>query len=744
LSIFIRKGTMNRLDTYPEPVRKNILREYRDLIRTCKSEYDASSMKLIRESFEFLLNHQAVNQTVHSVPLVEYATGFARMAVKDLGLDALGVSASLIFHCVEYQKISPEQVAKEVGKRCASIVEELVRIGNLDTTTTHGQAENMRNLILTLASDFRVILVKIAERLFLMRQLELVKEEEQINNALEARFIYSPLAHRLGLYNVMSEMEDIAMSVLDKEAYESITQKLKASKSRRDKFIREFIQPLQEQLEKERFKVEIKGRPKAISSIWRKMQQQKVEFEEVYDKFAIRVIIDTPMKKEKADCWRAYSIITDYYQPNPERLRDWLSAPKSNGYESLHTTVVVPGGEWVEVQIRTRRMNEIAERGLAAHWKYKGIKGQAGIDQWIEKVRETLESADMDAANLMEDLKLSQYSKEIFVFTPQGDLKKFPENATVLDFAFDIHSEVGATCVGAKVNGKNVPIRYTLKNGDKVEILRSKNQKPKMDWLNFVVTSKAKGKIKQAMKEQKLKESEHGKEILKRRFRNWKVEFDDSSIRNIIRHFKYRDAIDLYYNVATEKIDLLQIKEFLTSTEKPSEVKPEPIDEEALERLVNAASKDTGDFLLIDEKLANVEYKLAPCCNPIHGDAIFGFVTISSGITIHRMNCPNAHQLISRYGYRVVKARWDKAGKDTFFQVSLQVTGLDDLGIVSNITDVISKDLQVNMRSISIESHDGMFEGSLTLFVKDTQHLEALIRKLRKVKGVMNIRRQDR
>jgi guanosine-3',5'-bis(diphosphate) 3'-pyrophosphohydrolase len=714
------------------------------LIRTCSSEYEKSSMQLIRDSFEFLLCHDAADQNLHGQPLVEYSANLARMAVKELGLDALGVSASLVFHCVEHRRIPVQQVKKELGERTASIVEELVRIGNLDTTTSHGQAENMRNLILTLASDFRVILVKIAERLYLMRQMDVLSEEERITYALEARFIYSPLAHRLGLYNVMSEMEDIAMGILEKDAYDAIVQKLKASKSRRDRFIREFIQPVREQLEKEHFKVEITGRPKSVSSIWRKMQKQKVDFEEVYDKFAIRVIIDTPMKKEKADCWRVYSVITDHYQPNPERLRDWISAPKSNGYESLHTTVVVPGGEWVEVQIRSRRMNEIAEKGLAAHWKYKGIRGQKGIDQWIEKVRETLESTDMDPANLMEDLKLSQYSKEIFVFTPQGDLKKFPENATVLDFAFDIHTEVGATCVGAKVNGKNVPIRYTLKNGDKVEILRSKNQKPKMDWLNFVVTSKAKGKIKQALKEQKLKESENGREILKRRFRNWKLEFDDSNIRKIIRHYKYRDAIDLYYDVATEKIDLLQIKELLTSSEKSSEPRLEPIDEGALERLVSTASQETGDFLVIDEKLANVEYKLAPCCNPIHGDAIFGFVTISSGITIHRMNCPNAQQLLSRYGYRVVRARWTRAGKDTFFPVSLQVTGLDDLGIVSNISDVISKDLQVNMRSIAIESNDGMFEGSITLFVKDTQHLEALIRKLKKVKGVLNIRRQDR
>ena len=376
---------MDRLGKYEPPVRRNIKSQFRGLLRTCSSEYDAPSMEQIRRSFEFLVVHGGADQSIHGQSLLESSTQLATMAVKELGLDALGVSASIICYTVELNKIPIERVKKGVGERIASIVEELVRIGDLDTSATQGQAENMRNLILTLASDFRVILVKIAERLHHLRHLEALNEEESITAALESRFIYSPLAHRLGLYNVMSEMDDISMSVLDKQAYEAISQKLKASKSRRDKFIREFIQPIKEQLEKERFKVEIRGRPKAISSIWRKMQKQKVDFEEVYDKFAIRVIIDTPLKKEKADCWRAYSIITDHYQPNPERLRDWISAPKSNGYESLHTTVVVPGGEWVEVQIRTRRMNEIAERGLAAHWKYKGIRGQAGIDQWIER-----------------------------------------------------------------------------------------------------------------------------------------------------------------------------------------------------------------------------------------------------------------------------------------------------------------------------------------------------------------------
>ncbi len=738
-----KANCMDVLEKYPAALQREIRSQFRELMRICGEEYDKRSLALIKKSFTFLLERAEEKQKLHGMHLVVFSAGLAHMSVKELGMDAIGVSAALLLHCVELNHIHARELVSGAGQRIATIIGEVVKIGHLDTSNTRGQGENMRNLILSLATDFRVILVKIAERLYLMRQINILPEKEQIELSVESRAIYSPLAHRLGLYNVMSEMEDISMSVLEQEEYQRIAEKLRASTAKRNRFIKEFIQPLQEALEKEKFKVEIRGRPKAISSIWRKMKKQQVDFEEVYDKFAIRIIIDTPMKNEKADCWKAYSIITDHYQPNPDRLRDWISAPKSNGYESLHTTVVVPGGDWVEVQIRTTRMNEIAEKGLAAHWKYKGIREQAGIDKWIERVRETLENSEMDASNLLEDLKLSQFSKEIFVFTPQGDLKKFPENATVLDFAYDIHTDVGASCVGARVNANNVPIRYRLKNGDKVEILRSKNQKPKMDWLNIVVTSKAKGKIKQALKEAKLKEAEHGKEILKRRFRNWKIEFDDSSIRKVIRHFKYRDAIDLYFDVATEKVELLQIKELLSSSEKPAELKPEKIDEDAVDRLVKSASRESADFLVIDEKLANVEYKLAPCCNPILGDAIFGFVTISSGITIHRTNCPNAQQLLSRYGYRVVKARWNMKDQDTFFPVTLRITGMDDLGIVSNISDVISKDLQVNMRSISIESNDGMFEGSITLFVKDTQHLEGMIRKLKRVKGVLNIKRLD-
>jgi len=494
-------------------------------------------------------------------------------------------------------------------------------------------------------------------------------------------------------------------------------------------------------LEKQGMKAEIKGRPKAISSIWKKMKQQKVDFEEIYDKFAIRIILDTPPKNEKADCWKVFSIITDFYTPNTERMRDWISVPRSTGYESLHATVVVPGGDWVEVQIRSHRMDEIAEKGFAAHWKYKGIKGEKGVDDWLVKVRELLENPDTDAVNLIDDFKLNLYAKEIFVFTPNGDLKKFPEGATVLDFAFEVHTAVGSSCVGARVNGKNVPIRYPMKNGDKVEIIRSKTQKPKQDWINFVVTSKAKAKIKLALKEEKLKEAENGKEILKRRFKNWKIEFQDLYIRRLLHHYKYNDAIDLYFDIATEKLDLLEIKTIVTEDEKQTEAKPVPIEEEALEKLIKNTQAESDDYLVIDNRLSNVEYKLGKCCNPIFGDNVFGFVTIGSGITIHRLNCPNAKQLISKYGYRIVKARWRQTEGNRTFLATIRITGVDDIGIVSNISDVISKDLRVNMRSIAIDSNDGLFEGTLTVFVSDTNHLDALIKKIIKVKGVMSVKR---
>ncbi len=717
---------------------------YRDFLELCRKEYDSKGQVLIVRSLEFLDQQLAHFQITEQGRLHDYALELAEMVIRELGIDPLGVSAALLLPLAEKNEKVVPLLSDQLGDRPGILLKEYLKISSLDTFSSGNQSENMRNLILSMSTDFRVILIKIAERLFQMRKSGSRFSKHNISAAIEARSIYSPLAHRLGLYTMMSEMDDRAMSILEKDVYKTIARKLQTTKDKREKFIGEFIAPLQKKLEGEKLRCEILGRPKSISSIWRKMQKQHVEFEEVYDKFAIRIIIDSKPIREKSDCWRAYSVVTDIYQPNPERLRDWISIPKSNGYESLHTTVVIPGGEWVEVQIRTRRMNEIAEKGLAAHWKYKGIKGQAGIDEWLGKVREALEQSGPEASvNLIDDLKLSQFSKEIFVFTPNGDLKKFPEGATVLDFAYDIHTDIGSSCTGARINGKNVPIRHKLHNGDKVEIIRSKSQSAKMDWLNFVATSKAKTKIKQALKEEKMKEAEHGREILKRRFRNWKIEYNDSNVRKVIQHFRYNDSIDLHFDIATEKIDLLSIKEIFADKEEPADHKAIPIEEKQVDKMLKSAIRESDDILVIDDKIANIDYKLAKCCQPIHGDQVFGFVTRTAGISIHRLNCPNAHQLLTRYGYRVVKAQWTKAPDDTRFAVSILITGQDDIGIVSNISDVISKDLQVNMRSISIDSKDGMFEGKITLFVKDTQHLEALIRKLKKVKGILNIRRTD-
>jgi GTP diphosphokinase / guanosine-3',5'-bis(diphosphate) 3'-diphosphatase len=718
------------------------LKYFKALRRDCKDVCNLDEMKKIKEAFVFMSEFCSSRQERWGKAALIHAIEVARIVTIQTGLAGTSIIAAMFIECIDDEDFNLELVKEKFGNKVAELLEGLQKISSIKTDKSSSQAENFRNLILSMASDVRVILIKLSERLYVLRNIENLPEDERIQIATETSHIYSPLAHRLGLYNMMSELEDISMKYVEPDAYHMIEEKLEASQAKRNKFIREFIKPVKEELETQGFKVSIKGRPKAISSIWRKMRRQKVDFEEVYDKFAIRVIIDTALTKEKADCWRAYSIITDFYQPDPERLRDWISVPKSNGYESLHSTINVEGEEWVEVQIRSKRMDEIAEKGLAAHWKYKGIKGEKGMDEWLSKVREFLDNQDEDASKLLDNLTVNLYNKEIFAFTPTGDLKRFPEGATVLDFAFDIHSAVGSTCIGAKVNGKNVPIRHKLKNGDKVEIIRSKNQKPNIDWLKFVSTTKAKTKIRLALKEAKLKEAENGKEILRRRFKNWKIEFLDLHIRKLLNHYKYNDAIDLYYDIATEKLNLLEIKDILTEDEK-YEHKPVAIQDELIEKIIKPVTEKTDDFLIIDDKLANIDYHLAKCCNPIFGDDIFGFVTRMAGITIHRANCPNAPQLLSKYGYRMVKAKWTQSDAERFFITSIRITGNDDIGIFSNISDVISKDLKVNMRSVKMDSSDGMFDGTIHLFVKDRNHLDVLIRKLIKVKGVLSVKRMD-
>ena len=718
-----------------------IIKLYRKILKNCKLSSAEADLVNLKLAFDYANDNCNSIPRLIDKPQIIKILETAEIISGQFSLGTTSIIASLLYEFLAAGLISKVEISKKFGPKISDICEGLSKISSIKSEKSSSQGENLRDLILTLARDVRVIIVKLAERLYLLRNLGHFSKEDQIRIASEARYIYSPLAHKMGLYNVMSEMEDLCMKYLESDSYREIGMKLHNTRAARNKFIKDFIKPLDIELANSGLKADVKGRPKAISSIWKKMRKQKVEFEEVYDKFAIRIILDSKAKNEKSDCWRAYSIVTDHYKPNPDRLRDWISVPKSNGYESLHTTVMVPGGNWVEVQIRSKQMDEIAERGLAAHWKYKGLKEEAVVDEWLAKVREMLDNPEADALHVIDDMRLSLENKEIFVFTPMGDLKKFPEGASILDFAFDIHTDVGASCVGAKINGINKPIRYQLQNGDKIEILRSKNQKINVDWLNNVVTSKAKSKIKLALKEEKLKEVENGKEILKRRFKNWKLEFGDPLIRKLIRHYKYKDAIDLYYNIATEKLDLLEIKNLLTSDQKVTEGKTIPVLEEDLDKIIQADKPDTSDFLVIDQNLSGVDYRLAKCCNPIFGDKVFGFVTINTGITIHRLNCPNAQELISRYGYRIVAAKWKESDQDRHFLATLRITGIDDISMVSNISEVISKDLKVNMRSFSMESSDGLFEGTIHIFVRDTTHLDVLQRKLLKVKGVMSIKR---
>ncbi|MCG8411917.1 MAG: RelA/SpoT family protein [Bacteroidales bacterium] len=722
--------------------QKKIVSKYRELLKLSESFTKKKELELIRKAFDVIIDAYDDKRTISGAPYALEVLETSVLVVEQIGLGTRSVVAVLIYQAVIDEIISLKQVEKEFDKTIALIVDGLVKIADINTKTNTSQAENFRQMLLTLVKDVRVILIKLAILLQEMRSLNYMSEEYQIKTSLETFSLYAPLAHRLGLYNIKSELENLAFKYTENEAYKNIIKKLKNTTAKRQRFIKKFITPIEKELKQQGFEFEIKGRSKSVYSIWQKMKKQGVEFEEVYDVFAIRILLNTKPSKEKADCWRTYSIVTDFYQPNPKRLRDWISIPKSNGYESLHTTVVGPEGKWVEVQIRTKRMDEVAEKGYAAHWRYKGVKTERGIDNWMQKVREAIESSKPENTNSIEDLKLNLYNKEVFVFTPSGDLKKLPYGATVLDFAYDIHSDVGNKCVGALINHKNVTIKQILQNGDQIEIIASKNQKPKLDWLNYVVTSKAKAKIKSTLKEEKYKEAEAGKELLKRRLKNWKIKFDDHLVLDLIKYFKLKAPVDLYYALATENIDVTEIKDVLT--EKEEEVKPvEHEKEEEVKPVEHETESYTGDYLTIDDKIENIDYKLAKCCNPIWGDSIFGFVTINEGIKIHRTNCPNARQMIDRYNYRVIKAQWTKSAKNKSFVTEIKVVGIDEVGIFGKISDIISKDLKVNIRSLTMDSADGIFEGKIKLSVESTRHLDGLMAKLKKDKSILKVMRTE-
>ena len=670
----------------------------------------------------------------------------ASVAVEDTGLRRDGVVAILLY---KGQMLSSDvEIAKKqaaaFGPSVEKIISGLLRIQDLNKKTPVIESENFRNLLLSFAEDMRVILIMIAERVNLMRQIrdtENIQAKQRVSE--EAAYLYAPLAHKLGLYKLKSELEDLSLKYLEHDAYYMIREKLNATKKSRDAYIERFITPVRQRLEEAGLKFHMKGRTKSIHSIWQKMKKQKCGFEGIYDLFAIRIIIDTPLEKEKMACWQAFSIITDMYQPNPKRLRDWLSVPKSNGYESLHITVLGPEQKWVEVQIRTERMDEIAERGLAAHWRYKGVKSEGSLDEWLANIRTALEAGD--DLQVMDQFKLDLYDDEVFVFTPKGDLLKFPKGATVLDFAYHIHSRVGSACVGGRINGKVFPIRQQLRSGDMVEIITQSNQKPRQEWLNIVKTSRAKSKIRLALKETQQKEGLMAKEMLERKLKNKKTELSESVMAHTIRKMGFKVASDFYKQLAEEKLDInqvvekyIEVRDYDLNLNAPAQTRS--AEEFNFEMTSDHVPSGHDDELVIGSDLKGIDYSLAQCCHPIFGDPIFGFVTVSGGIKIHRTTCPNAAHLREHLGYRIVRARWSGKGTSQY-SITLNVIGNDDIGIVNNITSIISKEEKIMMRSINIDSHDGLFEGHLTVMIEDTSRMEALIRKIRTVKGVKSVSR---
>ncbi|MXV15832.1 RelA/SpoT family protein [Hufsiella ginkgonis] len=725
-----------------EAEKLEILKRYRALLRACKSTLQKGDKRMIRRAFDMALDSHKDMRRKSGEPYIYHPIAVAQIAAEEIGLGTTSIVCALLHDVVEDTAITLEEIEQEFGKKVARIIDGLTKISGVFDTNSSLQAENFRKMLLTLADDVRVILIKLADRLHNMRTMDYMPRDKQLKISSETVYLYAPLAHRLGLYAMKSELEDLAMKYMESETYKFIAKKLNEKKTERELYIRNFIEPIKDILMEQGLHAQVYGRPKSIHSIWNKMRKKSIPFEEVYDLFAIRIILESDPEHEKSDCWKAYSIVTDLYRPNPDRLRDWVSSPKANGYESLHTTVMGAKGQWVEIQIRTKRMNEIAEKGFAAHWKYKESSAEHGLDIWIQKVRELLSNPESNALDFLDDFKMNLFSDEIFIFTPKGALIQLPIDATALDFAFEIHSDLGASCIGAKVNHKLVPLSYKLQNGDQVEIITSSKQSPKEDWLNFVVTAKAKARIKSALKEEKRRIAEEGKEILERKLKSLKITYNTDNIYKLTYFFKLNSSLDLFYEVGRGKIDLRDLKDFHASEKLVENRSPEKIESAQIEGLMNRVKAKDSDTLLIGEDLQKIDYKLANCCNPIPGDDVFGFITINEGIKIHRTNCPNATKLMSNYGYRIVKARWTSQ-KELAFLTGLRIRGIDDVGLINKLTTVISNDFKVNMRSITVDSNDGIFEGSIMVYVNDTQHLDNLIKRLKQVKGVTAVTRFD-
>ncbi len=727
-----------------ESEKKEIIRRYRRLLRKAKPVLKDGDAKLIKKAFYTSMEAHSGMRRRSGEPYIFHPLEVAEICISEIGLGTTSIIAALLHDVVEDTDYELDDIERLFGKKVAVIIDGLTKISGVFDQGSSQQAENFRKMLLTLSDDVRVILIKLADRLHNMRTLESMPRNKQLKIANETIYLYAPLAHRLGLYAFKSELEDLYLKYSEPEVYNDISGKINETKDSRNKFIRNFIRPIKDKLNSLNVEYEIKGRPKSIHSIWNKMKKQNVPFDEVYDLFAVRIILNVPYKDEKALCWQVYSLVTDYYQPNPDRLRDWISIPKANGYESLHTTVMSDTGQWVEVQVRTTRMDEIAEKGYAAHWKYKDGKSsdETGLEMWIGKVREILEQNNGNAIEFVDDFRSNLYSDEVFVFTPKGDLKTLPQGATALDFAFDIHTEIGEHCLGAKVNQKLVPLNFELKNGDQVEILTSSKQKPNESWLQYVVSSKAKSKIKDALKEERKVFIDEGREIVKRKLKQLKIEYKQTVLEEIAHYFNVKSPADLLYLVGTGKIDHSLIKSFVKADYKVSKTNADVQGAKDVEEKLSRVRKTDSDLLLLGEDLDIIDYKFAKCCNPIAGDDVFGFVTVSDGIKIHRTTCPNAAELLSNYGYRIIKAKWASSRKHSF-EATLSIIGTDRLGLVSDVSNIISEELKVNMRSLSINTEGGIFEGIIRLYVEDTSHLDTLVKKLEKVTGVVKVSRTN-
>ncbi|WP_314381781.1 RelA/SpoT family protein [Segatella buccae] len=711
---------------------------------TLGDSFSREDERKLRSHIRRAIEQNQIQRDIFGLNPIVHACQTAEIAVGDIGLRRDGVLAILLYNNVVNGFATLEQMAEKFGEGAAHIIRGLVRIHELYKKTPVIESENFRNLLISFAEDMQVILIMIADRVNVMRRIrdtEAVEAKMRVSE--EASYLYAPLAHKLGLYQLKRELEDLSLKYLEHDAYYHIKDKLNATKQARDVYIKRFTEPIEGKLAAAGLKFHIKGRTKSIHSIWQKMKKQRCAFEGVYDLFAIRIILDAPPEQEKMQCWQVFSLVTDMYQPNPKRLRDWLSVPKSNGYESLHITVLGPENKWVEVQIRTERMDNVAEHGLAAHWRYKGVKSEGGIDEWLANIRSALENND--DLQLMDQFRLDLYEDEIYVFTPKGDLLKFPKGATVLDFAYHIHSRLGNTCVGGRINGKAVSFRHQLRSGDTVEVLTQNSQTPKRDWLNLVKSAKAKAKIRLALKETQAKDGLFAKEMLERRFKNRKLDMEESIMGHLIKKLGYKEVSDFYKDIAEERLDAntvieryIEVRNHDLNLNAPREAKS--AEEFEFESPDEERTRQSDDVLVIDRNLKGIDYKLAQCCRPIYGDDVFGFVTVSGGITIHRADCPNAPELRKRFGYRIVKARWSGKGTSQY-AIVLRIVGNDDIGIVSNITNIISKEDKLTMRNINIDSHDGLFNGNITVLLDDTSKLEALMKKLRAVKGVKQVKR---